>query len=826
MNAGGTFRVRRRLNPLQDRCINFDGIPRRRMMETGPPASPSPPDDASESGSHFIREIVENDVRNDTCGGRVATRFPPEPNGYLHIGHAKSICLNFGLAGDFGGACNLRFDDTNPETEEVEYVESIKEDVRWLGFDWEDREYYASDYFDRLYAFAEHLIQTGHAYVDSQDEAEIRATRGTVTEPGQESLYRNRSVEENLDLFRRMKRGEYKDGEHVLRARGDMASSNMKMRDPLLYRIRHAHHYRSGDAWCIYPMYDFAHPLSDAIEEITHSLCTLEFDNNRELYDWIVDRCVEEPRPRQYEFARLNLDYTIMSKRKLVRLVREEHVAGWNDPRMPTLAGLRRRGVTPRAIRAFCAEIGVAKADNRIGMDLLDYTIRNDLNFEAPRVMCVLRPLKVTLINYPDTAGEELEASFWPHDVPREGSRAVPFGRELYIDRNDFREDPPKNYYRLAPGREVRLRYAYLIRCEEAVRDETGEVVELRCTYDPETRGGKAPDGRKVRGAIHWVSATRSIPVEVRLYDRLFRTPDPEAGEDDFMAHLNPDSLVTLRDAMIEPSVAGDRDTQRYQFEREGYFWRDPGDSSPERPVFNRIVPLRDTWAKVEDRNRNAGREPEAKAAAAPDIPKKRFSSPPSPTLTERIEKLSEQERKRFTSNVELGVSDDVALGLAQKPEAHEYFHKALDSYTQALNDSTRASSLANWVLNELPWEEIENKKSIFTLYPNELARLVNLVDEEIVSARTGKEVLIEMVASGSSPDTIIEKKGWKQVADPEALAPAVEETLDAFPDKVAAYRAGKKGLMGFFMGQVMQRTGGTAKPELARKLLEERLEG
>lgn len=795
-------------------------------MKNGPPAFPPPPGDAPESGPHFIREIVENDIRNDTYGGRVATRFPPEPNGYLHIGHAKSICLNFGMAEDFGGACNLRFDDTNPETEEVEYVESIKEDVRWLGFDWEDREYYASDYFDRLYAFAEHLIRNGHAYVDSQDEAEIRATRGTVTEPGQESPYRNRPVEENLDLFRRMKRGEFKDGEHVLRARGDMASSNMKMRDPLLYRIRHAHHYRSGDAWCIYPMYDFAHPLSDAIEEITHSLCTLEFDNNRELYDWIVDRCVEEPRPRQYEFARLNLDYTIMSKRKLLRLVREGHVAGWDDPRMPTLAGLRRRGVTPRAIRAFCAGIGVAKADNRIAMDLLDYTIRNDLNFEAPRVMCVLRPLKVTLINYPGTAHEELEASFWPHDVPREGARAVPFGRELYIDRNDFREDPPKNYYRLAPGREVRLRYAYLIRCEEAVRDEAGEVVELRCTYDPETRSGKAPDGRKVRGAIHWVSATRSIPVEVRLYDRLFRTPDPEAGEDDFMAHLNPDSLVTLRYAMIEPSITGDNDTRRYQFEREGYFWRDPEDSTPERPVFNRIAPLRDTWAKIEDRARDAGREPVTAAVATPDAPKEGASSPLSPTLTERIAGLSEEERTRYSANVGLGVSDDVALGLAQKPEAHEYFHEAQASYTQALDDAARANALANWVLNELPWEEIENKEGVFSLPPKELLHLVNLIDEEVVSARTGKEVLIEMMVSGNSPDTIIEKKGWKQVADPDALTPAVEETLDAFPDKVAAYRAGKKGLMGFFMGQVMQRTGGTAKPELARKLLEERLRG
>ena len=792
----------------------------RSIMKTSQPAPLPHPDDAPESGSHFIREIVENDIRNDTYGGRVVTRFPPEPNGYLHIGHAKSICLNFGLAEDFGGTCNLRFDDTNPETEEVEYVESIKEDVRWLGFDWEDREYYASDYFDRLYAFAEHLIKTGHAYVDSQDETEIRATRGTVTEPGQESPYRNRSAEETLDIFRRMKRGEYKAGEHVLRARGDMASSNMKMRDPLLYRIRHAHHYRSGDAWRLYPMYDFAHPLSDAIEGVTHSLCTLEFDNNRELYDWIVDRCVEEPRPRQYEFARLNLDYTIMSKRKLLRLVREGHVAGWNDPRMPTLAGLRRRGVTPSAIRAFCAAIGVAKADNRIGMDLLDYTIRNDLNFEAPRVMCVLQPLKVTLINYPaDTVEEELEASFWPHDVPREGSRGVPFGRELYIDRNDFREDPPKNYYRLAPGREVRLRYACLIRCEEVVRNEAGDVVELRCTYDPETRGGRAPDGRKVRGAIHWVSATRAIPVEVRLYDRLFRTPDPEAGEDDFMAYINPDSLVTLRDAMIEPSVAGDMDTQRYQFEREGYFWRDPEDSAPEHLIFNRIVPLRDTWAKIERKARSESRSSGVGAAVPPDVPKRRAPSTSSSlTPAARIAELTGQERERFESNVAIGVARSEALVLAENPETNDYFRRVLDIYNAP-------RSVANWIVNELPREGKEKIEDSFVLPTNELAHLVKLIDEEIISARTGKEVLIEMVASGNSPDTIIEEKGWKQVADPDALVPAVEETLQAFPDKVAAYRAGKKGLMGFFMGQVMQRTGGTAKPELARKILEEKLE-
>ncbi len=794
--------------------------------------SPSPPSaaDAPESGSHFIREIIENDLRDDTYGGRVATRFPPEPNGYLHIGHAKAICLNFGLAEDFGGACNLRFDDTNPATEDVEYVESIKEDVRWLGFDWGDREYYASDYFDKLYALAERLIQAGHAYVDSQDEAAIRATRGTVTEPGQESPFRNRSPEENLDLFRRMKRGDYADGEHVLRARGDMASPNMKMRDPLLYRIRHAHHYRSGDAWRIYPMYDFAHPLSDALEGVTHSLCTLEFDNNRELYDWLVDRCAEAPRPRQYEFARLNLDYTVMSKRKLRRLVEEKHVTGWNDPRMPTLAGLRRRGVPPEAIRAFCAEIGVAKADNRIGPDLLDYAIRNDLNFKAPRVMCVLRPLKVTLVNYPSDREEALDAPFWPHDVPREGSRAVPFGRELYIDRNDFREDPPKNYYRLAPGREVRLRYACVIRCEEVVRNEAGEAVELRCVYDPETRGGKAPAGRKVRGVIHWVSARRAIPVEARLYDRLFRAADPERGEEDLADALNPDSLIALRNALIEPSVANDPAAQRYQFEREGYFWRDPEDSTPERMVFNRIAPLRDTWAKIEGRTKGAGRETAAGAEASSNVTKKPTASVPAPHIThdERVATLTTEQLKRYTSNVEFitvsGVSRELAekpaLQLVEQPAVNDYFDLAY----RELDNPDAVATLAKWILNAVPREIMECVEGRYALPPKALSSLVKLVDEDIISARTGKDVLAEMLATGKSAEAIVDEKGWKQMADPEALRIAIDEALAAFPDKAAACRSGKKGLVGFFMGQVMQRTGGAAKPELVRKMLEEQL--
>jgi len=476
----------------------------------------------------FIRTVVNEDMRTGRYDGKVITRFPPEPNGYPHIGHAKSISLNFGLALEYGGRCHLRMDDTNPTTEDEEYVRALQDAVHWLGFDWGKHLYYASDYFPQLYAFAEQLILDGKAYVDSLNEEEIREYRGTVTEPGRESPYRNRSVEENLDLFRRMRAGEFADGAHVLRGKGDMASPNMKMRDPLFYRIRHAHHYRTGDEWCIYPMYDFAHPLSDAIEGVTHSICTLEFENNREIYNWLADNLLEEPRPHQYEFARLNLDYTIMSKRKLLQLVQENHVNGWDDPRLSTIAGLRRRGVTPEAIRAFCDKIGVSKANSRVDIALLDHCIRDDLNTKAPRVMAVLRPLKVVITNYPAGQAEALEASFWPRDVPKEGSRPVPFARELYIEQDDFMENPPKGFHRLVPGGEVRLRYAYIITCDDVIKDAEGNVLELRCSYAPESRGGAAVDGRKVKGTIHWVSAAHAVPVEVRLYDRLFTTSNPE----------------------------------------------------------------------------------------------------------------------------------------------------------------------------------------------------------------------------------------------------------------------------------------------------------
>ncbi|MCG2768012.1 MAG: glutamine--tRNA ligase/YqeY domain fusion protein [Chloroflexota bacterium] len=547
----------------------------------------------------FVRTIVEEDLRTNKYGGRVHTRFPPEPNGYLHIGHAKAIWLSFGVATEYGGLYNLRFDDTNPSKEEVEYVNSIQEDIRWLGFDWGDRLHYASDYFEQLYEYALQLIKAGKAYVDSLSADETREYRGTLTEPGRNSPYRTRSIEENLDLFQRMRAGEFEDGAHVLRAKIDMASPNIIMRDPVLYRILRATHHRTGDKWCIYPLYDFTHCLSDSIEGITHSICTLEFENNRELYDWVLDE-LNVYHPQQIEFARLNLNYTVISKRKLLQLVEEGYVSGWDDPRMPTLSGLRRRGYTPESLRNFCSLIGVAKANSIVDVAMLEYSIREDLNKRAPRVLGVLRPLRVVIDNYPEDQVEELEAINNPEDSSM-GTRKVPFSRVLYIEREDFREDPPRKFFRLAPGREVRLRYAYYITCVDVVKDEkTGEVIELHCTYDPETRGGWAPDGRKVKGTLHWVSAAHALEAEVRQYDRLFVKANPMEGDADFKTHLNPNSLETLTSCRVEPSLAGAAPGSRYQFERQGYFCVDSVDSSPEKLVFNRTVALRDSWAKIE----------------------------------------------------------------------------------------------------------------------------------------------------------------------------------------------------------------------------------
>jgi glutaminyl-tRNA synthetase len=547
--------------------------------------------DAPSRPRDFIREIVEEDLRSGRHS-TVITRFPPEPNGYLHIGHAKSICLNFGIAGEYAGRCNLRFDDTNPEKEEAEYARAIVEDVHWLGFDWGGEPLHASDYFDQLYEWAEHLITHGLAYVDSLSAEEIRAYRGTLTEPGKDSPYRNRTVEENLDLFRRMRAGEFEDGAAVLRAKIDMSSPNINMRDPVLYRIKHEDHHRTGDKWDIYPMYDYAHPLSDAIEGITHSICTLEFEDHRPLYDWLVENVPVPARPRQYEFARLNLNYTVMSKRKLLRLVTEGHVRGWDDPRMPTIAALRRRGYTPAAIREFAERVGVAKRENVIDVGLLEFCVREDLNRTAPRVMGVLRPLRVVIDNYPEGQTEEFESPNNPED-PAAGTRNVPFSRVVYIERDDFMEDPPKKFFRLAPGREVRLRSAYFITCTSVVKDNAGNIVELRATYDLATRGGDSPDGRRPKATLHWVSAGHAIDAEVRLYDRLFNVEDPEEGGD-FLVHLNPNSLEVIPDAKLEPSVANAPVLTRYQFERLGYFCVDK-DSTHEKLVFNRTATLKDT---------------------------------------------------------------------------------------------------------------------------------------------------------------------------------------------------------------------------------------
>ncbi len=555
---------------------------------------------ANDTPADFIREIIDADLRANKNNGRVVTRFPPEPNGYLHIGHAKSICLNFGIAAEYKGVCHLRFDDTNPTKEDLEYVESIQEDVRWLGFDWQDKLFYASDYYEQLYQYAVYLITNGKAYVDSLSADEIREYRGTLTQPGKNSPYRERSVEENLGLFARMRAGEFEDGSQVVRAKIDMASPNLNMRDPVMYRIRRATHHRTGDTWCIYPMYDFTHGQSDAIEGITHSICTLEFEDHRPLYDWFLRALPVPCYPQQIEFARLNLTYTVMSKRKLLELVTNRHVTGWDDPRMPTLKGLRRRGYTPESVRHFCERIGVAKRNSVVDMAMLEHHVRDDLNKRAPRVMAVLRPLKVVIDNYPAGRVEQLDAINNPED-PSAGTRQVPFSRVLYIERDDFREDPPRKFFRLAPDREVRLRYAYIIKCVEVIKDDSGNIVELHCTYDPETRSGGAAEGRKVKATLHWVSTAHALPAEVRLYDSLFTKPDPANVEEghSYTDFLNPNSLEVLSACQLEPSLAGAEIGSRYQFERLGYFCVDP-DSVEGKLVFNRTVTLRDTWANIQ----------------------------------------------------------------------------------------------------------------------------------------------------------------------------------------------------------------------------------
>ncbi len=841
---------------------------------------------ASDAPRDFIREIVAADVEAGTHGGRVTTRFPPEPNGFLHIGHAKAICLDFGVAREFGGGCNLRMDDTNPETEDPRYVEAIERDVRWLGFAWEGGTRYASDYFEPFYRLARRLIEDGLAYVDSLSDEEIRGHRGTVTEPGRPSPHRTRPPGESLDLFDRMRAGEFPDGAHVLRAKIDLASPNMKMRDPLLYRIRHARHYRTGDDWPIYPMYDWAHPLSDAIEGVTHSFCTLEFDVNRPLYDWVLDHTrpgviglseseapgAWDPRPRQYEFARLNLDYTVMSKRKLARLVRDGHVAGWDDPRMPTLAGLRRGGVPPEAIRAFCDLVGVSRSDQRVDIGKLEYAIRDELNRRAPRVMAVLRPLRVVVENFPEDETEWLEAPYFPRDVeepPAEwpASRRLPFTRELFIERDDFREDPPKGFRRLAPGREVRLRYGYFLRCREAVKDEAGEVVELRCTYDPETRGGSAPDGRKPSGTIHWVSATRALPAEVRLYDRLFAEPDPEAGEEDFLDRLNPESLEVVAEARIEPSVADDPPGVRYQFERIGYFVRDreaeaerapererppeterprraeraaeaegrAGAESSPRLVFNRTVSLRDTWARRQQEGEKAAR-PEVVRDVSGDTSSETSSETAASSATDRTPdgravrgatRSEDRERaraehpglaERFARwRDELGLSEEDADILTGSPAVSRFFEEAL-----AVFDDPRP--VANWVIHEVRGATGDRSLDELPFGGAAVGELVALVERGTISQRTGRDVLARMLENGGAPGEIVEREGLERIGDRDRLAAVVDRLLAAHPEESARFAAGEEKLLGFFVGQAMRETEGRADPEAVKELLRARL--
>ncbi len=767
------------------------------------------------AGRDFIRAIVADDLAHNRTGGRVATRFPPEPNGYLHIGHAKSIALNFGIAEEFGGVCHLRFDDTNPETEDVKYVEAMQRDLRWLGYDWGDHLYFASDYFEQLYDWAVQLIKDGKAYVDDLTDEEIRAYRGTVTEPGKPSPYRDRSVEENLDLFARMRAGEFEDGARVLRARIDLASPNMKMRDPVMYRIRHAHHYRRGDEWCIFPLYDWAHGQSDAIERITHSICTLEFENNRELYDWFLDALdIPEPRPHQYEFARLFLDYTVMSKRKMLQLVNEGHVSGWDDPRMSTVAGMRRRGYTPESIRNFANGVGVARVNSRVQFELLEYHVRSDLNHKAPRVMCVLRPLKVVIENYPEDKVEWLDAPYWPHDVPKEGSRPVPFTREIFIERDDFMENPPRKFYRLSPGKEVRLRHAYIIRCDEVVKDKQGEVVELRCSYDPETKSGSSVQ-RRVKGTIHWVSASESLPAEVRLYDRLFIKPNPDdvAEGATFLDALNPNSLEVLTGSRIEPSVASDPPASRYQFERQGYFIADAVDSRPGGLVFNRTVALRDTWRpgkpepepRPKMKTKEQGASAERTRGTASDA--RRRVREANPELIRRYERYRQ----------EFGLSELDADLLTGDLASGDFFEAAL-----ATHPAPR--SIANFMNNELLGRLGNSGFPALPFSPAEFAELVALVDEDVISTNIAKEILDEMVAKGGRPGEIVEQRGLRRIDDSEALRPIIDQVLADNPDKVAAYRGGKTGLLGFFMGQVMRATQGKANPQLVQQLLKERL--
>jgi len=738
----------------------------------------------------FLRRIVEEDLHSGKYQ-EIVTRFPPEPNGFPHIGHAKSISINFGIAKDYHGHCNLRMDDTNPTTEDTKYVEALKDAVQWLGFEWDKSVRFTSDYFPKLYEYAIELIKRDKAYVDSLTEDEIREYRGTVTEPGERSKYAQRTVAENLDLFERMKNGEFQEGEHILRAKIDMSAANMKMRDPLLYRIRHAHHFRAGDAWSIYPMYDFAHCLSDYLEGITHSICTLEFENNRDIYDWVLDTLeLKPPRPYQHEFARLNINYTVMSKRKLLELVKDGVVSSWDDPRLPTIAGYKRRGYTPESILNFCEQIGVAKANSVVDVAQLEFSIRDDLNKKVPRVMCVLDPLKVSIINY--DGSEEIEASYYPHDVPKEGSRKLPFSKDLYIDRNDFNEDPPKGYFRLTPEQSVRLKYAYIITCKEVIKDTDGNIIEIKAEYHADSKSGSDSSGIKVKSAIQWVDANKAKKVEVRLYDRLFQKEAPEGIED-----INPDSLRIIKEAFIEPAVIIDQPDVRFQFEREGYFYADPIDYRQETPVFNKIVGLKESSSK-----------------------KKRSPKPAPKAQTKKVQidgdivAMTPEEQNLFDKYLnEHGLNSEVSNTLARDKKLSHFYEAALSSLNSPIN-------IANMVVNEVARELKQYQESELKFTAVQIAALVKIVDEEIISSKIAKHVFAEMVKNGEDPAQIVETKGLVQISDPAVISPIIEEVIAKNPDNLQKYQAGNTKLLGFFVGQVLKATGGKANPKIVNTLI------
>lgn len=750
----------------------------------------------------FLRTIVEEDLQKGKYK-EIVTRFPPEPNGFPHIGHAKSICINFGIAKDYQGHCNLRMDDTNPTTEDTKYVEALKDAVQWLGFDWGNTVYYTSDYFHKIYDYAVELIKMGKAYVDSLNEEEIREYRGTVTQAGRRSVYANRSIEENLDLLERMKKGEFKEGEHVLRAKIDMSAANMKMRDPLLYRIRHAHHFRTQNEWCIYPMYDFAHCLSDYIEGISHSICTLEFENNRDIYDWLLDELnLTPPRPYQHEFARLGINYTVMSKRKLLELVNGNYVNGWDDPRMPTIAGYKRRGYTPESILNFCDQIGIAKANSMVDVSQLEFCIRDDLNKKVPRVMCVLDPIKVTIENY--EGSENIEASYYPHDVPKEGSRNIPFSKEVYIEREDFCENPPKDYNRLTPEQPIRLRHAYIIECKEVIKDKNGNIIEIKAHYYANSKSGHDTSGVKVKSAIQWVDAKEAKTIEVRLYDRLYKNEAPEGLED-----LNPDSLHIIKNALIEPAVITDKADERFQFERQGYFYADPIDYTDEKPVFNKIVGLKDSWAKKT-------KTVETAPKIEPKTTQKQETKKVQVVGTETA--MSEAQKTlfdRYTKTLKL--NSEVANILARDELLSSFYEATLRVLNSPIN-------LANIVANEVARELKDKQINELKFKAQHIAELIKMVDDETISNKIAKQIFEEMVQTGENPEKIVEAKGLVQISDPAVILPIIDDIIAKNQENVEKYKAGNTKLLGFFVGQVLKTTDGKANPQVVNELVTQQL--